>query len=644
MKISNNHPEAFVSKKVETHQATISMTPEVFDIMISGIYSDKMSAPIRELICNARDSHVEAGVSLPIQIHAPTALEPWFSVKDQGLGMSKEMVTKTYMCFGTSTKRESNDLIGAKGIGSKSPFALIDAFQVSSVYNGTKSSYSVYKDKGLPNIAVVHSQETDERNGVEVKFSISPKLIDDFREKISRFLRYFDFPVEVNLDKMNKPDIAFTGMYEDFRVDILVNRLESRLVMGGVPYKSSWLDRRYEDSVIVTIPIGSCDIDPGREWTVENHTTTEFNNKLKNAVKEVTNQYFEKVKKETDALKTLSDCRDWYKGLSGRAKDMANDVLYKRFKLDKDVMFCYTQHASKGDRIPPRISNILEGTVIFMVKDKQDKIVLRAKQLLREHNAIQCFSLAADSNMVNEPFLEGVVFKASNVLFQKDKAVRTGSVERLKGHKVFVLSQTGIVSEQFSKKDIEEMRGWLVRDFTIKSYLGHVTHVRVGDFDLLDMCGNYKELLENTGYDKIYLLTEHQSKWADLDKKFKITLTSEQLKQIERSLVNRRAYNSHATVINQLREMQGMPGRISLLERVSTPKWIPSLYLEKIKEDKGYKQKAEEKVDNISKTAEKMLEEVRKNYPLLAQIPCVDYTSSSVKEYVKGVRLLKGDK
>ena len=69
---------------------TIAATGKAFKILSDGLYSDKIRAIIRELSCNARDSHVAAGNAAPWSIHLPNMDEPWFSVEDFGTGRHRK--------------------------------------------------------------------------------------------------------------------------------------------------------------------------------------------------------------------------------------------------------------------------------------------------------------------------------------------------------------------------------------------------------------------------------------------------------------------------------------------------------------------------------------------------------------------------
>ena len=104
-------------------QFTITASGRAFKILSDGLYSDKIRAIIRELACNARDSHVAAGNTAPWDMHLPTYDENWFSIEDFGTGMSHEDVINVYSRYFASTKTASNDFVGQLGLGSKSPFS-----------------------------------------------------------------------------------------------------------------------------------------------------------------------------------------------------------------------------------------------------------------------------------------------------------------------------------------------------------------------------------------------------------------------------------------------------------------------------------------------------------------------------------------
>jgi len=177
--IINSTPtnEAVLSNVGQIGEFKIRNSAKAFSILSSGLYANKIRAIIRELSCNAVDSHVAAGkVDTPFGVHLPNALDPWFSIRDFGTGLNNDQIINIYTTYFESTKTGSNDFIGALGLGSKSPFSYTDNFTVTAVKDGTKRIYTAFiNEMGVPSIALMTESDTDEQNGVEVKFAVNDR-------------------------------------------------------------------------------------------------------------------------------------------------------------------------------------------------------------------------------------------------------------------------------------------------------------------------------------------------------------------------------------------------------------------------------------------------------------------------------------
>jgi hypothetical protein len=175
--IINSAPqnEAVLSNVGEIGEFRIRNSAKAFNILSSGLYANKIRAIIRELSCNAVDSHVASGKQdTPFDVHLPNQLEPWFAIRDYGTGLTHEQVTNIYTTYFESTKTNSNDYIGALGLGSKSPFSYTDNFTVTAIKDGRKGIYTAFiNEAGVPSIAQMMTEETAEPSGVEVKFSVN---------------------------------------------------------------------------------------------------------------------------------------------------------------------------------------------------------------------------------------------------------------------------------------------------------------------------------------------------------------------------------------------------------------------------------------------------------------------------------------
>jgi len=194
--ILNSAPQnqAVLSNVGEVGEFRIRNSAKAFNILSSGLYANKIRAIIRELSCNAVDSHTAAGkLDTPFDVHLPNTLEPWFSIRDYGTGLSHEQVKNIYTTYFESTKTNSNEFIGALGLGSKSPFSYTDNFTVTAVQGNKKGVYTAFiNEQGVPSIAMMMEEETTDPNGVEVKFSVNERYdFDKFRQEARYVYEYF---------------------------------------------------------------------------------------------------------------------------------------------------------------------------------------------------------------------------------------------------------------------------------------------------------------------------------------------------------------------------------------------------------------------------------------------------------------------
>lgn len=184
---------ATLSNTGAANSFSIKATAKSFRILSDGLYSNKIRAIIRELSCNAYDSHVAAGkIDTPYDVRLPTPLDPVFSIRDYGVGLDHNEVTGLFTTFFESTKTDSNDFVGALGLGSKSPFSYTDNFTVTAIKNGIKGVYSAYiNDDSIPSLVLLSSSESDEPNGVEIKFSVGSQ--SDFNQFMTEARNVYTF-------------------------------------------------------------------------------------------------------------------------------------------------------------------------------------------------------------------------------------------------------------------------------------------------------------------------------------------------------------------------------------------------------------------------------------------------------------------
>lgn len=135
-------------------------------------YEDAPSAVIREYVSNAIDA-IHGMDNGHVDIIIPSQDNHEFQVKDNGRGMSYEFMDNELCNYLSSTKTNSGDSIGSKGIGSKAAFSISDEFSIISVQNGTKTTcvYHINDDDECG--YDISSEDTNESNGTLVSININ---------------------------------------------------------------------------------------------------------------------------------------------------------------------------------------------------------------------------------------------------------------------------------------------------------------------------------------------------------------------------------------------------------------------------------------------------------------------------------------
>lgn len=241
--------------------------------LFTDLYSDPIAAVVREYATNAHDAQVENGYSGPIEVTLPTALAPFYKIKDRGVGLSAEDIQRIYSRYGSSTKRGTNDQNGMLGMGCKSALAYSEQFTVESVKDGMRTVCSISREEGgVPIFTVVASVPDDGENGTEVIVPVQRHHHSEFSTKAATFFSYW--PEDSVLVNGQAPE-RVTGL--DLGDGILLckkdgysyGRNPNVVVMGNVAYPVE--DGRIAVELptnywlVVTVPIGSVEFVPSRE-------------------------------------------------------------------------------------------------------------------------------------------------------------------------------------------------------------------------------------------------------------------------------------------------------------------------------------------------------------------------------------------
>lgn len=346
MKLHNEAAPVETFGVTESSSFSIAMNAKAFRVLSDSLYENKIGSIVREISCNAYDAHIMAGKKdVPFEIHLPNAFEPWFSVQDYGVGLSPEAIKTVFTVYFSSTKDQSNDAIGAFGLGAKTPFAYTDQFTVTSVVDGTKRIYSAYiSGSGVPDIALMDETTTDEQNGVEIRMSVKREDYNRFASEVIEQLQYFKVkPILKNSNTSFREEIRNpsyisdncvvypNGRYSNYVAiqgnvgyTLNVNTLENST--AALPYKKSisFLNTLHNHDVHLIFPIGSIGVTASREGVeYDDKTVTNICKSIENLEKD----YLKQLKDRISEIPT-----DWEK-ITELQKDTFNMQFVSEFKF-----------------------------------------------------------------------------------------------------------------------------------------------------------------------------------------------------------------------------------------------------------------------------------------------------------------------
>ena len=306
----------------ETTQFKMKSSAMAFKILSNSLYKDKIGAIVRELACNALDSHKFAGKEdIPFEIYCPTYLDPHFRIRDYGTGLSEEDVMTIYCTYFESTKTQTNDLIGCFGLGSKTPFSYADTFTINSYFNGVKYNFCAYLDaNGMPNVSKLLEEETEEENGIEVTIAVEAKDIHNFQTAFKKFLMPFE-NIKTNIEipkfkyMFEMDDFAVierdTGSYESKSINKKIYMRQGNIVypldleLADISTKKvifGGTTSRY--AILINMPIGSLEVTPSREELGYDYRTKKA---IQDKIYEINDKFTQKLQAFYDDAVAQSD-------------------------------------------------------------------------------------------------------------------------------------------------------------------------------------------------------------------------------------------------------------------------------------------------------------------------------------------------
>ncbi|MEI2419238.1 ATP-binding protein, partial [Arthrospira platensis SPKY2] len=161
--ISNSSQNSRKFKLSEDPSATLN----IIQILTENLYTNPKRSAIRETLANAIDASVEKNNKLNIK--TPPRIDVYITndeinnsflyflnIKDYGIGINEERMENYLSKIGNSSKRDSDEQIGALGIGVCTLFCIgeqvfIESYITDDNNRTEKIKYLLYKDKvGIP--------------------------------------------------------------------------------------------------------------------------------------------------------------------------------------------------------------------------------------------------------------------------------------------------------------------------------------------------------------------------------------------------------------------------------------------------------------------------------------------------------------
>lgn len=237
--------------------------------MMKNPYSNLLLAVHREYSANARDSHIEAGQTRPVEIELPTQLQPVFVVRDYGTGLDEVGLNNGFMLYGWSSKRETDEQVGYFGIGCKCGLALTNQFAIVCVKDGVRTEAVMTRaSNGLGELQVFDVGETDEPNGVEIRMPIPQEKIAQFNQTGMNFYRFWE-PGTIIVDGKQPASVFDETLKIDPDVHLVKGLSSHYFVMGNIPYplppEIEIKNLTQGIKVVAHVPIGAIKLTPSRE-------------------------------------------------------------------------------------------------------------------------------------------------------------------------------------------------------------------------------------------------------------------------------------------------------------------------------------------------------------------------------------------
>ena len=431
MKLATNDSPVELGESISKPRAfSIANSKEAFSVLSSGLYNNQILAIVRELSCNAYDAHVAAGKKdVPFEIHFPSVFEPFFSIKDNGTGLSDSDVYELYTTYFGTNKSNSNLFIGALGLGSKSPFCYTEGFTVTVRFKGDghcsrcneihrvdvvedvqaivehkrkegekevvcegshlppvnplskmERVYSAYMGEEGFYVELQSEEEIsdDVENGLEVMFPVKTKDISEFKNNARVALEFFDpLPICNSELSVDKQEYIIKNDKWGLRKDSYTHHGHRvRAIQGMVQYAVGSIDDSKTTSLqkrLLNLPldiffnIGDLSVAASRE-TLKNDPRTVQN--ILKALDEVFKEIIDEVKKKITEEPTLWGAKIYLRKLRDNEKlgDLITEAIAQGMIDGKYKNFTFDHKSFKLNELDYKAVRLINFTASYRSK------------------------------------------------------------------------------------------------------------------------------------------------------------------------------------------------------------------------------------------------------------------------------------
>lgn len=326
MKLNETRPNIQTSGGWEEEFFSIKDQGMIFEILRSKMYSNPILAICREISCNARDAHREVGTpDVPVHIHLPNHLEPYYKIKDFGPGISPDRMLNIFIKYTASTKRDDNVQTGGFGLGAKTPFAYSDSFSIVTIHNGTRYNYTCLIDETKVGKLMKGSESpTTEPSGTEIQIPVLPQDFRAFADWTEQATRHWSVKpiIKGSNIRYQSQEKILEGANGDWAITASDGGWQrtAKLVIDGIEYPLE-MDalRKYADpklidssrgNFVMYFGVGELTLSASREQVYLDKQTQE---KIRKRMEEVNAEIRKRVTDKIESFPNLWDANIYYR-------------------------------------------------------------------------------------------------------------------------------------------------------------------------------------------------------------------------------------------------------------------------------------------------------------------------------------------